>query len=381
MERKLPIYLDFAASTALDERVTAKMIESLDNFGNSASSHAFGKTASEAILQARNEVASLIKAEPNNIIWTSGATESNNLAIKGIAQFYQSRGKHIITSQTEHRSVLDACLALASLGFEISYLKPNKQGIIEPDLIQSALRPDTILVSLMHANNETGAIQDIEAIGKLLRSHSPNIFFHVDAAQSVGKIAIDLTKLDIDLMSFSAHKVYGPKGVGALFIRIPKVRLNAQIHGGGQERGIRSGTLPTHQCVGMGEAFRVAREDFEQEQCHQKALRKLFWDGIKELPGVFLNGHPENHLPNIMNVCFSGQDRDIFQEGLKDLAFSGGSACAGTNLDTSHVLRAMGLTNEMAHCSIRFSFGRYTTRAEIEYAIDLIRKRYLGNIN
>lgn len=378
-EAPLPIYLDYAATTPVAPEVLAKMSAFLTKegaFGNPNSAHIFGKIAKEAVECARGQVASLIQAKPHHIIWTSGATEANNLAIKGVAEFYKRRGQHIVTSQTEHRAVLDTCQALARQGFEITYLRPNKEGRIESDNLQSALREDTILVSLMHINNETGVIQDIASFGKMCRDRG--VVFHVDASQSVGKIPIDVNELSVDVMSFSAHKMYGPKGIGALFVNDnPKIRLTAQQHGGGQENGLRSGTLPTHQCVGMGEAFRIAEAELKNELQKITLLRNQFWAGLQDLPGVSINGNLDHALPQILNVCFANQDRDIFIEKCQHLAFSVSSACTGSSLDTSHVLRAMGLKNELAHRSYRFSFGRYTTADEIEMAVQVLREAYL----
>lgn len=374
---KLPIYLDYSATTPVDPRVAEAMMKCLTfdgTFGNPASrSHRFGWQAEEIVDVARNQVAELINADPREVVFTSGATESDNLAIKGAAHAYRDQGKHIITSQTEHKAVLDTCLLLEEEGFDVSYLAPNADGIITPAAIESALRDDTILVSVMHVNNEIGVIQDIAAIGQLCRSRG--VIFHVDATQSVGKLAVDLGELEVDLMSFSAHKIYGPKGIGGLYVsRKPKVRIEAQIHGGGHERGMRSGTLPVHQIVGMGEAFRIAKEELVSEAQRLHALRDRLWQGIGQLTGVKINGAPGHTAPNILNVSFSGVEGESLIMALKDLAVSSGSACTSASLEPSYVLRALGLSEELAHSSLRFSLGRYTTAEEIDYAIALIVK-------
>lgn len=372
------IYLDYASTTPVDERVASKMAEFMTHsghFGNPASQHDFGKKAKNAVEEARKQVASLLNAKPENIIWTSGATESNNLAIKGVAEFYKRWGRHIITSQTEHRSVLDVFAFLMQQGFEVTFLKPNNLGIIEPESLKAAIRNDTILVSLMHVNNEIGVIQDIEAFGKITRENE--IIFHVDAAQSAGKQKIDLAQLNVDLMSLSAHKLYGPKGMGALYVcDNPKARLVPLFHGSGQERNLRSGTLPTHQIVGMGEAYRIAAEINTKEMQRLQELHTVFWDGIKDLPGVHLNGHPKQRVPNILNICFERLEKEKLLEHLTGLAMSTSSACTAASIETSHVLRAMGLHNEWAHRSIRFSLGRHTTLDEINEVVKIIHHAY-----
>ena len=370
---KRPIYLDYSATTPVDPRVAAKMMESLTlegNFGNPASrSHYFGWQAEEAVETSRQQVADLVHADPREIVWTSGATESDNLAIKGVAHFYQGKGKHIVTSRIEHKAVLDTTRQLEREGFEITYLEPEQgTGLIHPEAVEAALRPDTILVSLMHVNNEIGTITDIEAIGRITRARG--VLFHVDAAQSTGKVDIDLEKMQVDLMSFSAHKTYGPKGVGALFVRRkPRVRIEAQIHGGGHERGMRSGTLATHQIVGMGEAFRIAKEEMHAEQERLRALRQRLWDGLVGLEQVFLNGDAEQRIAGNLNVSFNFVEGESLIMALKDLAVSSGSACTSASLEPSYVLRALGLNDEMAHSSIRFTLGRFTTEADIDYVI------------
>jgi len=374
---KLPIYLDYSATTPADPRVAQVMMQCLTfdgTFGNPASrSHRFGWQAEEAVDVARNQIAELINADPREVVFTSGATESDNLAIKGAAHAYRSKGKHIITSQTEHKAVLDTCLQLDKEGFDVTYLAPNPDGFIPPAAVEAALRDDTILVSIMHVNNEIGVIQDIAAIGALCRSR--DIIFHVDATQSVGKVPVDLNELPVDLMSFSAHKIYGPKGIGGLYVRRkPKVRIEAQIHGGGHERGMRSGTLPVHQIVGMGEAFRIAKEEMVDEAQRLHTLRDRLWQGIGQLKDVHLNGAPKHAAPNILNVSFAGVEGESLIMALKDLAVSSGSACTSASLEPSYVLRALGLSEELAHSSIRFSLGRFTTAEEIDYAVELIVK-------
>ena len=373
---QLPIYFDYASTTPADPRVVKKMQEclSLDgNFGNPASrSHSFGWKAEEAIEEARSNVASLVNCDPREIVWTSGATESDNLAIKGSARFNKSKGNHIITSKVEHKAVLDSCRQLEREGFEISYLDPNSNGIITPEMVLNSITDKTILVSLMHINNEIGVINDIESIGKITREKG--IIFHVDAAQSTGKLPIDLSKLEIDLMSFSAHKTYGPKGIGAMYARRkPRVRLEAQIHGGGHERGMRSGTLATHQIVGMGEAFRIAKEDMFEDNIRIKSLRDKFWEGLKDMEEVYLNGDPEHRAAGFLNVSFNYVEGESLIMALKDIAVSSGSACTSASLEPSYVLRAIGLKDELAHSSIRFAIGRFTTEEEIEYTIGLVR--------
>ncbi|MEN4538297.1 IscS subfamily cysteine desulfurase [Pantoea agglomerans] len=374
---KLPIYLDYAATTPADPRVASKMMQFLTldgTFGNPASrSHRFGWQSEEAVDVARNQIAELVNADPREIIFTSGATESDNLAIKGAAHAHQARGKHIITSQTEHKAVLDSCQQLEREGFAVTYLTPAANGIISPDQLRAALRDDTILVTLMHVNNETGVIQDIAAFGELCRERE--ILFHVDATQSVGKLPIDLSQLPVDLMSFSAHKLYGPKGIGALYVRRkPRVQIAAQIHGGGHERGMRSGTLPVHQIVGMGEAYRIAAEERETEMARLQTLRDHLWQGISTLPDVTLNGDLQQSAPNILNLSFADVEGESLIMALKDLALSSGSACTSASLEPSYVLRALGLSEELAHSSLRFSLGRFTTEEEIDYAIALVQK-------
>ncbi|MGI0115731.1 IscS subfamily cysteine desulfurase [Zooshikella sp. RANM57] len=373
---KLPIYFDYAATTPADPRVAQKMADYLTVdgvFGNPASrSHAFGWKAEEAVELARKQVAELVNCDPREIVWTSGATEADNLAIKGVAHFYSKKGKHIITSRIEHKAVLDPCRQLEREGFEVTYLDPDKDGIIHPETVADAIREDTILVSIMHVNNEIGVINDIAEIGEITRSK--NIIFHVDAAQSTGKVAIDLEKMKVDLMSFSGHKTYGPKGIGALYVRRkPRVRLEALIHGGGHERGMRSGTLPTHQIVGMGEAFRIAKEEMATEQASLLKLRNRFWDQIKDMEEIYVNGSFEQRVASNLNVSFNFVEGESLIMALKDLAVSSGSACTSASLEPSYVLRALGLSDELAHSSIRFSFGRFTTEEEIDYAAQKVR--------
>jgi cysteine desulfurase len=362
----------------VDPRVAEQMMHYLTlqgKFGNPASrSHKFGWEAEQAVEIAREQVAALIKADAKDIIWTSGATESNNLAIKGIAHFYHKKGKHIVTAKTEHKAVLDTCRALEKEGFEVTYLDPEPNGLIDLEKLAAALRPDTILVSLMHVNNEIGVITDIAAIGQLTRSKG--IFFHVDAAQSAGKIPIDLTQMQVDLMSFSAHKIYGPKGAGALYVRRkPKVRLEPLIHGGGHERGLRSGTLATHQCVGMGMAFEIAQQEMDSETRRLKQLRDKLWDGLKDMEQIFINGDLTQRIPGNLNISFNFVEGESLLMGLRDLAVSSGSACTSATLEPSYVLRALGRSDELAHSSIRFTLGRFTTEADIDYAIPLIREK------
>ncbi|WP_429104998.1 IscS subfamily cysteine desulfurase [Aeromonas allosaccharophila] len=373
---KLPIYLDYSATCPVDPRVAEKMMQCLTMdglFGNPASrSHRFGWQAEEAVDLARNQVAELIGADPREIVFTSGATESNNLAIKGVAHFYASKGKHLITSKTEHKAVLDTCRQLEREGFEVTYLEPMPNGLFTLEMIENAMRDDTILVSLMHVNNEIGVIQDIKGLGELCRSRK--ILLHVDAAQSVGKVEIDVEAMKIDLLSLSAHKIYGPKGIGALYVRRkPRVRIEAQMHGGGHERGMRSGTLPTHQIVGMGEAFRIAKEEMVSEGERVMALRQRLWDGLKDIEAVYLNGDFEHRVCGNLNVSFAYVEGESLIMALKDLAVSSGSACTSASLEPSYVLRALGLNDELAHSSIRFSIGRFTTEEEIDYAVKLIR--------
>ncbi|MEJ2454521.1 MAG: IscS subfamily cysteine desulfurase [Candidatus Thiodiazotropha sp.] len=373
---KLPIYMDYSATTPVDPRVAELMCSYLTpdgDFGNPASrSHAFGWKADEAVTRARKQVAELVNADPKEIVWTSGATESDNLAIKGVADFYVKKGKHIVTSKTEHKAVLDTCRQLERDGYEITYLDPEPNGLIDLKKLEATLRDDTILVSIMHVNNEIGVIQDIEAIGEMTRARK--ILFHVDAAQSAGKVPIDLEKLKVDLMSFSAHKIYGPKGIGALYVRRkPRVRLEAQMHGGGHERGMRSGTLPTHQIVGMGEAFRLANEEMAAENERVLGLRKRLWDGIKDMEEVYLNGDEHQRVAGNLNVSFAFVEGESLIMALKDLAVSSGSACTSASLEPSYVLRALGREDELAHSSIRFTLGRFSTSEEVDYAIDKIR--------
>ncbi|MCQ4263877.1 IscS subfamily cysteine desulfurase [Stutzerimonas stutzeri] len=368
---KLPIYLDYSATTPVDARVAAKMIECLSvegNFGNPASrSHAFGWKAEEAVENARRQVAELVNADPREIVWTSGATESDNLAIKGVAHFYASKGKHIVTTKIEHKAVLDTTRQLEREGFEVTYIEPGEDGIVTPAMVEAALRDDTILVSVIHVNNEIGTINDITAIGELTRSRG--ILLHVDAAQSTGKVEIDLEKMKVDLMSFSAHKTYGPKGVGALYVRRkPRVRLEAQMHGGGHERGMRSGTLATHQLVGMGEAFRIAKEEMAQENERIRALRDRFYKQVEHLEELYVNGSMTVRVPHNLNLSFNYVEGESLIMALKDLAVSSGSACTSASLEPSYVLRALGRNDELAHSSIRFTFGRFTTEEEIDYA-------------
>ena len=368
---KLPIYLDYSATTPVDPRVAQKMCECLTmdgNFGNPASrSHVFGWKAEETVENARRQVAELVNADPREIVWTSGATESDNLAIKGVAHFYASKGKHIVTSKIEHKAVLDTTRQLEREGFEVTYLEPGEDGIITPAMVEAALRDDTILVSIMHVNNEIGTINDIAAIGELTRSRG--VLYHVDAAQSTGKVAIDLENMKVDLMSFSAHKTYGPKGVGALYVRRkPRVRLEAQMHGGGHERGMRSGTLAPHQIVGMGEAFRIAREEMAAESRRIAALSQRFHEHVGTLEEVYLNGSATARVPHNLNLSFNYVEGESLIMALKDLAVSSGSACTSASLEPSYVLRALGRNDELAHSSIRFTFGRFTTEEDVDYA-------------
>ena len=371
----LPIYLDYAATTPVDPRVVDKMKECLSlegNFGNPASrSHRFGWVAEEAVDIARNQIADLGNADPREIVFTSGATESNNLAIKGAAAFYKERGKHIITLKTEHKAVLDTTAQLEQEGFEITYLKPQKNGIVDLEELKAAMRDDTLLVSIMHVNNEIGVIQDIATIGEICRERK--IIFHVDAAQSTGKVPIDLQTLKVDLMSFSAHKTYGPKGIGALYVsRKPRIRIHAQIHGGGHEHGMRSGTLATHQIVGMGQAFQLAKEEMQSENERIKMLRDRLFKGIKNIEEIYFNGDLNDRVPHNLNISFNYVDGESLMMALKDVAVSSGSACTSANLAPSYVLKALGLNDDLAHSSIRFSIGRFTTEEEIDYVIDLI---------
>jgi cysteine desulfurase len=375
---KRPIYLDYSATTPVDPRVAKKMMAYLTmegEFGNPASrSHNYGWTSEEAVETARKQVADLINADPKEIIWTSGATESDNLAIKGAAHFYQKKGKHIVTSKTEHKAVLDSCRQLEREGFEVTYLDPEPNGLIDLNKFTAALRDDTILASIMHVNNEIGVIQDIAALGEIARSKG--VIFHVDAAQSAGKVPIDLKNLKVDLMSFSAHKIYGPKGIGALYVRRkPRIRLEAQMHGGGHERGLRSGTLATHQIVGMGEAFRIAKEDMVQENERIRKLRDRFLQGIKDIDEIYINGDLEHRIPHNLNVSFAYVEGESLMMAMRDLAVSSGSACTSASLEPSYVLRALGREDELAHSSIRFTLGRFTTEEDIDYAIQLIHEK------
>jgi cysteine desulfurase len=374
---KLPIYLDYAATTPVDPRVAEKMMQYLTmdgQFGNPASrSHRFGWQAEEAVEIARSQIADLVQADPREIVFTSGATESNNLAIKGAAQFYHKKGKHLITCKTEHKATLDTMRALEREGFEVTYLDVEADGLLDLDKLTAAIRPDTTVISVMMVNNEIGVIQDIAAIGELCRSKG--IVFHVDAAQAAGKVDIDLGTLKVDLMSFSAHKIYGPKGIGALFVRRkPRIRLEAQTHGGGHERGMRSGTLPTHQIVAMGEAFRIAKEEMAAENARFAVLRQRLLDGVKDIEQVFLNGHPDKRVPGITNISFNYVEGESLIMALKDIAVSSGSACTSASLEPSYVLRALGLTDELAHSSIRFSIGRFTTEEQIDHTIKIVHE-------
>jgi len=369
-------YFDYASTTPVDPRVADKMYECLKldgNFGNPASrSHEFGWKAEELVEEARGNVANLINCDPREIIWTSGATESDNLAIKGAAYFYSDKGKHIITSKIEHKAVLDVCRQLESESYEVTYLEPNNDGIITPESVEAALREDTVLVSLMHINNEIGVINDIEAIGKIVKQNGS--IFHVDAAQSAGKIPIDIENLEVDLMSFSAHKIYGPKGIGALYIRRkPRVRLQPLFHGGGQERGIRAGTLPTHQIVGMGEAFKLAKEKMSEDFKNLSKYRDILWNGLKDMEEVYINGAIDNTFPGIFNMSFNFVEGESLIMALKNIAVSSGSACTSASLEPSYVLRALGRKDELAHSSIRFSFGRFTKEQEVKETVELVK--------
>ncbi|WP_345810927.1 IscS subfamily cysteine desulfurase [Paraburkholderia sp. PREW-6R] len=372
----LPIYMDYSATTPVDPRVVDKMIPYLrEQFGNPASrSHAYGWDAERAVEEARENVAKLVNADPREIIWTSGATESDNLAIKGAAHFYKSKGKHIITVKTEHKAVLDTCRELEREGFDVTYLDVKDDGLIDLDKFKAALRPDTILVSVMSVNNEIGVVQDIEAIGEITREKG--IIFHVDAAQATGKIEIDLQKLKVDLMSFSAHKTYGPKGIGALYVRRkPRIRIEAQMHGGGHERGMRSGTLATHQIVGMGEAFRIAREEMATENERVRMLRDRLLRGLSEMEEVYVNGDMEKRVPHNLNISFNFVEGESLIMAVKDVAVSSGSACTSASLEPSYVLRALGRNDELAHSSIRFTVGRFTTEQDVDYVINLLKTK------
>ncbi|MFL2713307.1 MAG: IscS subfamily cysteine desulfurase [Gammaproteobacteria bacterium] len=378
MSTQSTIYLDYASTTPVDPRVASKMMEFLTpdgEFGNPASrSHRFGWKADEAVEEARSHVANLVNCDPREIVWTSGATEADNLAIKGVARFYKSKGNHIITSKIEHKAVLDPCRQLEREGFEVTYLDPDQNGVINPSDVKAAIKDTTVLISIMHINNELGSVNDISKIGEIARKNGS--FFHVDAAQSTGKTEIDLEKMPIDLMSFSAHKTYGPKGIGALYVRRkPRVRLEALIHGGGHERGMRSGTLATHQIVGMGEAFRLANEEMKQDNVKISKFHEKFLNKVKEIDHVYLNGDIENKVPNILNVSFNFVEGESLIMGLKDIAVSSGSACTSASLEPSYVLRALGRKDELAHSSIRFSFGRFTNDDDVENTLDI-----LGNV-
>ena len=371
-----PIYLDYSATTPVDPRVADKMIPYLrEQFGNPASrSHMYGWEAEKAVEEAREHVAALVNADPREIVWTSGATESNNLAIKGAAHFYKSKGKHIITVKTEHKAVLDTVRELERQGFEATYLEPQPNGLITIEQLEAAIRPDTILVSVMLVNNEIGVIQPVEQIGELCRSRG--IIFHSDAAQATGKLPIDLEKLKVDLMSFSAHKTYGPKGIGALYVRRkPRVRIEAQMHGGGHERGLRSGTLATHQIVGMGEAFRIAKEEMESELARIKALRDRLAKGLLEIEEVYVNGDMENRVPHNLNVSFNFVEGESLIMAIKGIAVSSGSACTSASLEPSYVLRALGRSDELAHSSIRFTIGRFTLEEDVDFTIKLLKDK------
>ena len=372
----MPIYMDYSSTTPVDPRVAEKMIPFItEDFGNPASrSHPYGWSAEKAVEIARKEVARLVNADPREIIWTSGATESNNLAIKGAGNFYSSKGKHIITLATEHKAVIDAVREMERLGFETTFLMPEPDGLVDIEKFKAALRPDTVLVSVMLVNNEIGVIQDIETLGHICREQ--NIIFHVDAAQATGKISIDLEKLPVDLMSFSAHKTYGPKGVGALYVRRkPRIRIEAQMHGGGHERGMRSGTLATHQIVGMGEAFRIAREEMQEENSRIKHLQEKLLNGLTEIDETYVNGDLTNRVPHNLNISFNYVEGESLVMAIKGIAVSSGSACTSASLEPSYVLRALGRSDELAHSSIRFSIGRFTKEEDIDYTIQLLKEK------
>ena len=376
MSLHLPVYLDYSATTPVDPRVAEAMIPYLtEKFGNPASrSHSYGWVADEAVERAREQVAALVNADPKEIVWTSGATESNNLALKGAANFYSGKGKHIITMMTEHKAVLDTVRELERQGFSATYLAPEADGLLDLEKLKAALRPDTIIVSVMLVNNEIGVIQDIAAIGEICRDKG--ILFHVDAAQATGKVAIDLQQLKVDLMSFSAHKTYGPKGIGALYVRRkPRVRIEAQMHGGGHERGMRSGTLPTHQIVGMGEAFRIAQQEMAAENERIRMLRDRLWRGLSSMEEVHVNGDMEQRVPHNLNVSFNFVEGESLIMAVKEIAVSSGSACTSASLEPSYVLRALGRSDELAHSSIRFTLGRFTTLEEVDYAVELLRSK------
>lgn len=376
MTVKTPVYLDYAATTPVDRRVAEKMIPYLtETFGNPASnSHAFGWEAEEAVEKARADIAALINADPKEIIFTSGATESDNLAIKGTANFYKTKGKHLITVKTEHKAVLDTMRELERQGFEVTYLGVQENGLIDLEELKAAIRDDTILISVMWVNNEIGVVQDIPAIGEICRERK--IIFHVDAAQACGKVPVDVEAAKVDLLSMSGHKVYGPKGIGALYVRRkPRVRLEAQMHGGGHERGFRSGTLPTHQIVGMGEAFRIAKEELAQDTAHYRKLRDIFLKGIEGIEEVYINGDLEHRAPNNLNVSFNFVEGESLIMAVKELAVSSGSACTSASLEPSYVLRALGRNDELAHSSLRITFGRMTTEEEVQFAAELIKSK------
>jgi len=373
---KQPIYLDYSATTPVDPRVVDRMIPFLrEEFGNPASrSHAYGWSAEAAVEEARKQVAALVNCDPKEIVWTSGATESINLALKGAAHFYRDRGRHVITVKTEHKATLDTCRELEREGFEVTYLDVREDGLVSLDAFEAALRPDTILVSVMFVNNEIGVIQDIQAIGEACRARG--IVFHVDSAQATGKVVIDLQTLKVDLMSFSAHKTYGPKGIGALFVRRkPRIRLEPLIHGGGHERGMRSGTLPTHQIVGMGEAFRLAGLEMAAENERIRMLRDRLWKGLQSIEAVYLNGNLEHRVPHNLNVSFNYVEGESLLMAVKDIAVSSGSACTSASLEPSYVLRALGRSDELAHSSIRFSIGRFTTEADVDFTVSLMAQK------
>lgn len=372
----MPIYMDYSATTPVDPRVAEKMIPFItEDFGNPASrSHPYGWTAEKAVENARKEVAKLVNADPREIIWTSGATESNNLAIKGASNFYSSKGKHIITMATEHKAVIDAVREMERLGYETTFLVPEPNGLIDIDKFKAAVRPDTVLATIMLVNNEIGVVQDIEELGNICRENK--VIFHVDAAQATGKVAIDLEKLPVDLMSFSAHKTYGPKGVGALYVRRkPRIRIEAQMHGGGHERGMRSGTLATHQIVGMGEAFRIAREEMQEENARIKKLQQRLLDGLTQIDETYINGDLDKRVPHNLNISFNYVEGESLIMAIKGIAVSSGSACTSASLEPSYVLRALGRSDELAHSSIRFSIGRFTTEKDVDYTIELLKEK------
>ncbi|MCH9781369.1 MAG: IscS subfamily cysteine desulfurase [Betaproteobacteria bacterium] len=372
----MPIYMDYSSTTPVDPRVAEKMIPFItEDFGNPASrSHPYGWTAEKAVETARKEVAKLVNADPREIVWTSGATESNNLAIKGAGNFYSTKGKHIVTLATEHKAVIDAVREMERLGFTTTFLQPEPDGLVDIEKFKAALRPDTVLASVMMVNNEIGVIQDITAIGNICREQ--NIIFHVDAAQATGKVEIDLEKLPVDLMSFSAHKTYGPKGIGALYVRRkPRIRIEAQIHGGGQERGMRSGTLATHQIVGMGEAFRIAREEMGEENARIKQMQHRLYEGLTEIDETYVNGDLEKRVPHNLNISFNYVEGESLVMAIKGIAVSSGSACTSASLEPSYVLRSLGRSDEMAHSSIRFSIGRFTKEEDIDFTIQLLKDK------